>query len=157
MENCFFITKSSRQTILLGREIALKLKPFDVVVLEGNLGSGKTTFTKGLALGLGIKDEIESPSFNIVKEYNGRIPLYHIDLYRLSSIDYLFLEDYFNAGGILVIEWPDLLRHLLPKETIFLNFCFLEKAKVSCRKIFLNYEGKRGFCDSLLKNEDSCY
>jgi tRNA threonylcarbamoyladenosine biosynthesis protein TsaE len=113
------ISKSITETIKLGTKLAKKLKKGSVVALIGDLGSGKTVFTKGIAEGLGVKDAryVNSPTFVIIKEYKGKMPLYHFDLYRLdhcSSFDAMNYEEYFYGNGITVIEWADKIRRLLP-------------------------------------------
>lgn len=112
-------TRSAAETVELGCMIGKALKPNDVIALIGPLGAGKTTFVQGVALGLGIKDYITSPTFIIINEHLGRIPLYHIDLYRLedqASIEDLGIEEYFTKGGVCVIEWAERLGELLPEE-----------------------------------------
>ncbi len=120
------ISNSRLETIRLGQKLAKRLRPGQIVLLSGNLGAGKTTFTKGLAKGLGIKDVncVISPSFVIIREHKGKTPLYHIDLYRLSyeHIHDLGLEEYFRSNGICVIEWPDRLKDLTPKNHILIKF-----------------------------------
>ncbi len=106
-----FITHNARETIELGKGIARRLKPDDRIYLYGELGSGKTTLTKGICLGLGVKEVITSPSFVVVTEYAGRLPVVHIDLFRLESqeLGMLPVEEYFINGGVTVIEWADRL------------------------------------------------
>lgn len=115
------ISRSIKETIDAGAKLAKKLKAGDVVALVGELGAGKTVFTKGIAKGLGVKDSryVNSPTFVIIKEYKGRLPLYHFDLYRLDSssiIDAENFEEYFYGDGVSVIEWADKARGLLPKK-----------------------------------------
>jgi tRNA threonylcarbamoyladenosine biosynthesis protein TsaE len=109
------ITHSEDETQQIGREVALGLQPGDVLLLSGNLGAGKTTLVRGLAQGLGIDPgEVSSPTFAIVHEYRGgRLPLYHADLYRLTGVttEELGLDEGPVRDGVLVIEWPDRLRH----------------------------------------------
>jgi tRNA threonylcarbamoyladenosine biosynthesis protein TsaE len=117
------LSRSRDQTIAIGRELAARLRPGDVVALIGGLGAGKTVLTKGIASGLGVKDVryVTSPTFVIIKEYGGKIPLYHLDLYRLEGhniLDSLSWEEYFYGGGVTVIEWADKVRDLLPKRYI---------------------------------------
>jgi tRNA threonylcarbamoyladenosine biosynthesis protein TsaE len=111
-------TNSEAETQALAREIAATLKAGDVLLLAGDLGSGKTTFVKGLAAGLGIDPaEVSSPTFTLVHEYRGgRLTLYHADLYRLgrAATDDLGLEELGVRDGVLAIEWPDRLTHDLP-------------------------------------------
>jgi tRNA threonylcarbamoyladenosine biosynthesis protein TsaE len=111
----------------LGKALGKKLKSGSVVALIGDLGSGKTVFTKGIAEGLGVKNAryVNSPTFVIIKEYKGRLPLYHFDLYRLdhySSFDEMNYEEYFYGDGVTVIEWADKIRKLLPKKYIEIGF-----------------------------------
>ena len=106
-------THSERETAAVGREIAAHLRPGDVVLLAGELGAGKTAFVRGLAEGLGIDPtEVTSPTFTLIQEYaGGRVPLYHVDLYRLKpvEVDDLGLDDLTMEGGVTAIEWPDRL------------------------------------------------
>ncbi|MFU0789200.1 tRNA (adenosine(37)-N6)-threonylcarbamoyltransferase complex ATPase subunit type 1 TsaE [Virgibacillus proomii] len=112
-------TNTEEATKGLGEKLALLLKPGDVVTLDGDLGAGKTTFTKGIAAGLGVKRNVSSPTFTIIKEYEGEIPLYHMDVYRLegSDEDIGFLE-YFNGDGVTVVEWSTFISDFLPEEKL---------------------------------------
>lgn len=115
------ISRSFKETIKTGRSIAKNLEKGDIICLYGELGSGKTALTKGIASGLGIKEtSVISPTFVLIQEYEGsRMPLYHFDFYRLdkeSDILNLGIEEYFFASGVSVIEWADRLKKLLPKE-----------------------------------------
>lgn len=113
-------TKSEKETIMVGAQIARYLRPGDMVALSGGLGSGKTTLVKGIAKGLGVKKYryVNSPSFTLVKEYKGRIPLFHFDVYRLDKlrdIEDIGYEDYLARNGIVVIEWSNKMTRILPK------------------------------------------
>jgi len=118
------ISKSREETIRAGKALAKRLKRGAVVALIGELGSGKTVFTKGIAEGLGVGDcrYVNSPSFVIVKEYKARrIPLYHFDIYRLGrldSLDTIGYDEYFYGDGVTVIEWADKIKGLLPKRRV---------------------------------------
>lgn len=121
------ITKSVEETIVAGEKLAKKLRTGDVVALSGNLGSGKTTFTKGIGKGLGVKNprRINSPTFVLIKEYDGKMPLYHLDLYRLDAlgeIENLAVEEYIYGKGVTVIEWAEKIKCLLPKKHISVKF-----------------------------------
>ena len=121
------ITKSPAETERFAVDFAKSLKPGTVLLLIGDLGSGKTTFVKGLAKGLKIPKEIliHSPSFTLINEYLGETPLFHVDLYRLESlreIEELGLEDYFARRGIVLIEWADHAPYLWPKEAVTIRF-----------------------------------
>ncbi|MFA5500060.1 MAG: tRNA (adenosine(37)-N6)-threonylcarbamoyltransferase complex ATPase subunit type 1 TsaE [Candidatus Omnitrophota bacterium] len=132
-----FISNSVEETMGLGRKLGEKIKKGAIVALIGDLGSGKTVFTKGIAQGLDVKNAryVNSPTFVIIKEYKGRIPLYHFDLYRLdhySSFDTMNYEEYFYGSGVTVIEWADKVRKLLPKKYIEVR---LKVAGEQARKI----------------------
>lgn len=119
---CTFITHSERETRELARQIANLLKRGDVLALEGDLGAGKTTFAQGLADGLGIERKVDSPTFTIIKEYQGRYPFYHMDVYRLDGPEVeLGLEDYFYGDGICLVEWASRVEEVLPEETIWIH------------------------------------
>jgi len=106
-----FITESPRETEAVGQALAQHLQPGDVIAYVGGLGAGKTAFTRGLARGLGLTDSVTSPTYTIVNEYlGGKIPLFHFDMYRLSSADDLFdigWEDYLERGGVCAVEWSE--------------------------------------------------
>ena len=106
-----FVTNSPEETEELGERLGRTLSPGDVVAFTGDLGAGKTAFTRGIARGLGIGDRVTSPTFAIVNEYEGgRLPLFHFDMYRLTSSDELFdigWEDYLDRGGVCAVEWSE--------------------------------------------------
>ena len=107
-----FITSSPQETIGRAKKVAAKLQPGDIIYLYGELGSGKTVFAKGLCRGLGIEEEVTSSSFVIVSEYTGRLPVVHIDLYRLdkTAMEMLPIDEYIIHEGITIIEWADRLN-----------------------------------------------
>lgn len=111
-----FFSESVNDTIRLGKEYARTLKAGDVVLLEGDLGAGKTHFAKGVALGLGITDEILSPTYAYMNDYYGK--LYHFDFYRITGArqaEELGLTDYFYAGGVCLVEWAENIADVLPE------------------------------------------
>ena len=116
---------SEEDTRSLGLEIADALEPGDVVALTGDLGTGKTALTKYIAEGLGVKEEISSPTFTIIKEYkSGRLPLYHFDVYRLGSGDELLdtgAEELLDGDGACVIEWADIVADVLPADSLIVS------------------------------------
>lgn len=120
------ISKSYLETIELGEKLGKMLEKDSVIVLNGDLASGKTTLTKGIGKGLGIKDTINSPTFTILKIYNGRLPLYHIDAYRLDNSNY---DLGFNEldDGVIVVEWPEYYKDYLPKEYIEIDFKYIDE------------------------------
>lgn len=114
--------KNQEETIHLASKLGSLLNAKDVILLEGNLSAGKTTFTKGIGLALGVKKVINSPTFTIVKTYKGNINLYHLDLYRLEGLGNDFdLYEYFDSDGVCVVEWPFQVKELLPDEYIMVN------------------------------------
>ncbi len=138
-------TKRPSDTIKIGKRIGACLKPGDVVALVGELGTGKTQFIKGLAEGaeVGKPTYISSPSFTLINEYKGKVPFYHIDLYRLETeaeAEELGLEEYFQGRGMTMIEWADRIPSLLPKETLRIHLHYTGKHS---RSIEILGKGKR--------------
>lgn len=136
------ISNSVKDTIGIGERLGRKLKAGDVVALIGDLGAGKTVLTKGIARGVGVSRTryVNSPTFVIAKEYEGRIPLYHLDVYRLadtSAVDAESYEEYFYGRGVTVIEWADKIRKLLPKKytEVSLSQAGEGKRKIEIRKV----------------------
>ena len=117
-------TESAAQTEALGRELGARLHPGSVVAFRGGLGMGKTAFTRGLAQGLGCTGRVTSPTFTIVNEYRGNIPLFHFDMYRLDSSDALFdigWEDYLDRGGVCAVEWSEHAEGAFEEEPIWVD------------------------------------
>jgi len=140
-----FQTKSTSETIRIGKGIGSLLRSGDVVALAGELGTGKTQFIKGLASGVGVGKPtyISSPSFTLINEYLGKVPFYHIDLFRLSSekeAGELGLEEYFQSEGITAIEWADKIPSLLPREILWIHIHYTGK---NTRSIEAIGKGKR--------------
>jgi tRNA threonylcarbamoyladenosine biosynthesis protein TsaE len=141
-----YITNSDKETLKLGERLGLCLTAGDMVALIGGMGSGKTLFTKGIALGLGLGPEtiITSPSFSIVNEYDyGRV-FYHMDLFRLEGLSDLRLtglEEYLNVGGVVVMEWADRWPTILPERRVEVKFEILDEQR---RDISINGQGPRG-------------
>ncbi len=113
-------TYSEEETIELAQNIESEKFPNMVICLQGDLGSGKTMFTKGFAKAMQIEEEITSPTFNIIKEYtSGELPLYHMDVYRLDGkVEDLGIEEYYSKGGVTIIEWADMIPDYLPEERL---------------------------------------
>ena len=120
-----YVTNSPAETEALGQRLAETLQPGDVIAYTGDLGAGKTAFTRGLARGLGITERITSPTFTIVNEYlGGRLPLFHFDMYRLGSADELFdigWEDYLARGGVCAVEWSENVPEAMEPGTITIS------------------------------------
>ena len=120
-------THSEEETLEVAQNLESEKFPNMVICLMGDLGSGKTVFTKGLAHAMGIEG-VTSPTFNIIKEYDGELPLYHMDVYRVEGdIKNLGLEEYFTKGGITVIEWSDLIADHLPSERLDIKFKVIDE------------------------------
>lgn len=125
MINFEYISHSEKDTMNFAKNLASKIKPGDIIVLNGDLGSGKTKFTEGFLEFFGLENEISSPTFTIVNEYNTNdINIFHFDVYRLSSSDEFYAiggEDYFSSG-ICIIEWGNIIKDALPKDYIEIYF-----------------------------------
>ena len=125
---------SEQDTFRLGEELGRKAVPGDIYLLEGDLGVGKTVFAKGFAEGLGVTESITSPTFTILQEYEeGRIPLYHFDVYRITEVEEMYelgYESYFFGEGVCLIEWPSRIRDILPD---------------SCRTVCIEKALEKGF------------
>lgn len=135
-----FITNSSNETIELGNRIGKILKSGDVILLDGDLSAGKTTLTKGIGEALGVKKVINSPTFTIVKEYNGNIKLYHLDLYRLDGLNNDFdLEEYIESDAVCVIEWPNQVSEIIPNNYLKVELRRIDENK---REIFITGIGR---------------
>jgi tRNA threonylcarbamoyladenosine biosynthesis protein TsaE len=115
------LSHSESETREVGARLATVLQPGDVVALYGELGAGKTRLIQGICRGLGVREEVTSPSFVLINEYRGRIPVYHFDFYRLERLEEiagLGIEEYFDGSGVCLIEWADRAEPLLPPERI---------------------------------------
>lgn len=141
-----FIVNNENTTMELGEKLGSLLNPGDIICLNGELGTGKTHFTKGVAKGLLIKDYITSPTFNIVNEYNGRLKLYHFDVYRVNDPDEIYaigFDEYIFSDAVSIIEWSIYIEELIPKEHISVTIEKLPAKGNNYRKIVLNYCGDR--------------
>ena len=116
-----YITHSVAETEALGEKLARRLHGGDVIAFTGSLGMGKTALTRGLARGLGCRGRVTSPTFTIVNEYDGDVPLFHFDLYRLASADELYdigWDDYLERGGVCAVEWSERVADALPEDAV---------------------------------------
>ena len=119
-----FISHSELETEQIAQQLAQQLNAGMVLAYQGGLGMGKTTFTRGLAKGLGYEGRVTSPTFTIINEYMGRVPLFHFDMYRLEDVEELFdigWEDYLYRGGICIVEWSERVLEALPADTIWIR------------------------------------
>jgi len=130
------VTNSDKETKKFAATLATYLSPGDVITLEGDLGSGKTTFTQGLAIGLEVKRHVTSPTFTIIKEYHGRVPLYHMDVYRLENSDEdIGFDEYFYGDGVTVVEWATFIEDFLPRQRLNIHIEVIDetKRKIVCQ------------------------
>ena len=138
-----YLSDSPQKTEEIAKDFAKTLKGGEVIAFRGNLGMGKTCFTRGLALGLGSTDTVTSPTFALVNEYlSGRLPLYHFDMYRVSGWEDLYSTgffDYIEQGGVLACEWSENIENALPENTIFVEF---ERLSDTERKITIKPRGE---------------
>ena len=135
-------TFSQDETEKFGYELGIKAEPGQIYCLSGDLGVGKTVFTKGFAKGLDIDEHITSPTFTIINEYHGRLPLYHFDVYRIGSSDEMYdigYEEYINGEGVCIIEWANLIEDILPDEYLHIEL----KYKDMSREMILNPVGEK--------------
>ena len=142
--------KDEFDTIELAQNIESEKFPNMVICLNGELGSGKTVFTKGFANALGITEVITSPTFSIIKEYEGELPLYHMDVYRLDgNTDGVGIEEYLSKDGVVIIEWADTIKDILPSERLDIKFKVIDENK---RVLVLTPHGKmyEDLCEAVL-------
>ncbi|MBP3920960.1 MAG: tRNA (adenosine(37)-N6)-threonylcarbamoyltransferase complex ATPase subunit type 1 TsaE [Bacilli bacterium] len=145
-----FTSNCEEDTIELAENLESEKFPNLVICLDGELGTGKTIFTKGFANALGITETVTSPTFTIIKEYNGELPLYHMDVYRIddTSCD-IGIEEYFEKGGVCIIEWSENIKSILPKNYLHIKFKALGENK---RLLIINAYGKKyeELCEAVL-------
>lgn len=133
------ISSSCEQTENIGKKLARRLTGTEIIALFGDLGAGKTAFTRGLCCGLEVTNDVCSPTFTIVNEYNGKFPVYHFDMYRVQTLDDLYTTGYFDYidNGILVIEWSENIESILPDNVIKVTIEYGENEN----ERILNFEG----------------
>lgn len=144
------VTGSEEETLKIGSMIGEKLKAGDVISLNGDLGAGKTHITKGIAKGLGVEDYITSPTFIIVNEYEGRIPLYHFDVYRINDIDEMYeigFEEYLYGNGVCIVEWGKIVEELLPEYAIKID---INKLDDNTREIIIDDKNNPGLIEGVV-------
>ena len=144
MDNRIWFSDSPQETYDFGKYLGENLQPGDLVALCGELGAGKTCLTQGIARGLGVPDDyqVTSPTFTIINEYPGRLTLYHLDLYRLSGIqdlDEIGYEDCFNDRGVVVMEWAEKIKEVLPAGAFFICITYVSESR---RKIVFSHNRK---------------
>ena len=146
------ITRSEQETIDLGYKIGKLLEDNSLIALNGDLASGKTVFTKGIGKALGIKEVINSPTFTILKIYEGDMTLYHIDAYRLYENPYdLGFEEFLDAGGVMVIEWFDYIKDSIDAEYLKVDMSYVDE---TTRKITIEAQGRK--YEDIIKEIEGC-
>jgi len=144
--------QSEQEMIDFGEKLSKLMFPNFILTLEGDLGAGKTTFTKGIGKGLGVQKVINSPTFTIVKIYHGRLPLYHFDAYRLEGQDEeLGFEEMFEDEGVCVVEWPQFIKNILPSERLEI---YIQKNEDETRSFSFQAKGKK--YENIVKELDLC-
>lgn len=141
-----FKTVSQDETCALGRKLGELLKAGDVVCLVGDLGTGKTAFTKGIAEALGISGYITSPTFTFVNEYQGWLPMFHFDVYRIGEPEDLFeigFEEYLEQDGVVIIEWANMIKDILPSDYIWVEINKDINSDFNIRIINIQFKGRR--------------
>ncbi|AEV70290.1 ATPase, YjeE family [Acetivibrio clariflavus DSM 19732] len=139
-------TYSQDETVQVGKALGSILEKGDVVLLSGDLGTGKTALTKGIASALGVEDYITSPTFTIVNEYSAEVPLYHFDVYRIADPDEMYdigFEEYLYGDGVVVIEWAELIKDILPHEFIWVKIRKNPELGLDAREIDIEFIGKK--------------
>ena len=143
-------SKSEMDTIEFAQNLESEKFPNMVICLDGELGSGKTVFTKGFANAMEVKDSVTSPTFTIIKEYEGELPLYHMDVYRLDgNTEGIGIEEYYNKGGIVIIEWASTIKDILPENRLDIKF---KVAGENSRVLIVTPHGKEyeELCEAVL-------
>jgi tRNA threonylcarbamoyladenosine biosynthesis protein TsaE len=144
------VTKSAEETFELAQNFEAEKFPNMIICLAGDLGAGKTLFAKGIAQAIGIEENITSPTFTIIKEYEGELPLFHMDVYRLEgNTDGIGIEEYFTKGGVVVIEWADTIKDILPEERLDIKIKVIDENK---RAFIITPHGKKyeDLCEAVL-------
>jgi len=139
----YIITNNEKETKKIGKLLGDNVQPGQIILLKGDLGSGKTRFVKGIAASLNSTNEVSSPTYNLINEYPGKMTLYHMDLYRLDNENDLLnigFEDYLYRDGIIAIEWPELAYDFLPADFLLINFEIVSENK---RKLKLKAKGEK--------------
>ena len=143
-------TRNEMETIEIAQNFESEKFPNMIICLDGELGSGKTIFTKGIANALGITESITSPTYTIIKEYSGELPLYHMDVYRLDgNTEGVGIEEYFTKNGVVVIEWAETIKDILPSERLDIYIKVVDENK---RVLIMTPHGKQyeELCEAVL-------
>ncbi|MGE5630030.1 MAG: tRNA (adenosine(37)-N6)-threonylcarbamoyltransferase complex ATPase subunit type 1 TsaE [Caulobacteraceae bacterium] len=137
------ISTSAEDTLNIGERLGRLLNRGNIICLSGDLGAGKTALTQGIAKGMDVKDYVTSPTYTIINEYQGRIPLYHFDVYRLNDVEEMYelgYEEYFFGDGAVVLEWADIVKEIIPGERLWITI--LKSKEENSREIILEPTGE---------------
>ena len=138
-----YVSNSLRETEVLGKRLGSLLERGDMVCMSGDLGAGKTFFTKAMAVGMGIEEDVTSPTYTIINEYDGMVKLYHLDVYRIMEIEEMYdigYEEYFFGDGVCIVEWADMVRELLPDDYLWIE---IERTGEKTRRFTFSASGNR--------------
>lgn len=145
------ITHDPDETKEIGRKLGELLTAGDIVCLNGDLGAGKTTLTQAITIGLDVDDYVTSPTFTIINEYDGRYPVYHMDVYRIEDVDEMYdlgYEEYFYANGVTIVEWASIIEDILPDKRINITI----KAGKEANEREISIYGNGGKYNSMVEN-----
>lgn len=137
------ISNSAEETLNIGERLGKFVNSGSIICLSGDLGAGKTALTQGIAKGMEVEDYVTSPTYTIINEYQGRIPLYHFDVYRLNDVEEMYelgYEEYFFGDGAVVVEWADIVRDIIPAERLWITI--LQGKDENTREIILEPTGE---------------
>jgi tRNA threonylcarbamoyladenosine biosynthesis protein TsaE len=151
-------SESPEETLIIGERLGRLLEKGNIICLTGDLGAGKTAFTKGIAKGLEVLDYVTSPTYTIINEYEGRLPLYHFDVYRLNDVEEMYelgYEEYFFGDGVVVLEWADIVTDIIPRERLWITI--LNTKGDNSREIIMEPTGEayNNIVKGMEHNEDS--
>lgn len=137
------ISNSAEETQNIGERLGRLLKKGNIICLSGDLGAGKTALAQGIAKGMGVEEYVTSPTYTIINEYEGRIPLYHFDVYRLNDVEEMYelgYEEYFFGDGAVVVEWADIVKDIIPGERLWITI--LQSKDENSREIIMEPTGE---------------
>ncbi|MFW5986444.1 MAG: tRNA (adenosine(37)-N6)-threonylcarbamoyltransferase complex ATPase subunit type 1 TsaE [Halanaerobiales bacterium] len=138
-----YISKTVQDTERFGRKIGEMVEPGQIILLDGELGAGKTLMAQGICEGLSVDEDVTSPTYRLINEYEGDLPVYHMDLYRLEDVEEVYqlgFEEYIERNGVVIVEWPDLIYDLLPPSYIYIKIYITENM---WRKIEIDAVGRK--------------
>lgn len=154
-----YLSSSEKDTYRFGFLLGQAANAGDILLLSGDLGSGKTVIAKGIASGCGTRDYVTSPTFSLMNRYSGRLPIYHFDLYRLTQPEDLYdidYEEYFYGDGITIVEWPERMGYLSPEECLEISIRLAEETNSRIIEIKADIQGFERYREVLKRYESTC-